>query len=136
MAGSGLTNPRFPALQIPIAVAADRSRSSPAAPKPCCPCSASACVHACSTVTVTVLLQCKLAMPGEKEKQVAAKPAFSPQVVLSIVSARSLSALCALQRRLPSGSGHPSDRTSTSFRLWISNHAVAAYPHTHTPPVA
>lgn len=89
------------------------------------------CVHACmqysySYSTPTV----QASHAGEKEKQVAAKPAFSPQVVLSIVSARSL---CALQR-LPSGSGHPSDRTSTSFRLWISNHACSgrAHPATHT----
>lgn len=95
------------------------------------------CVRACMqySYTVTVLLQCKLAMPGEKEKQVAAKLAFSPRWSCRL-SPRAASALCALQRRLPSGSGHPSDRTSTSFRLWISNHAVAAHPHTHTPPVA
>lgn len=77
-AGSGLTKPRFPALQILI------NRPTDLVPR-CAQtvqCLVVVCVHACSTVQAS-------SKAGEKEEQVAAKLAF-PQVVLSIVSARSL----------------------------------------------
>jgi len=84
--GSGLTNPRFPALQILLIA---RQISSPAAPKLCS--ASSACMHA---------VQCKLARPGKRRNRSLQNSPF-PQVVLSIVSARSLQHSAA--------SGRPSD---------------------------